>query len=322
MNYVIIGLKGLAMGIAEVIPGVSGGTIAFITNIYERLLRAIKSFDFSLIRAFRENGLRGAWKHVDGNFLMSLIAGMGVGILFGVKVVTSILERYPEMLWAFFFGLIIASAIYIARQISSWNWPEWILLIAGISIAFAVTVLTPATGSTSYAYVFMAGLIAICALILPGVSGSFMLVLLGLYTTIIPMLKSFIESPEWTAFSILLVFGMGCIVGLFSFARLVSYTYKNFRNQTLALLTGFMVGSLNKIWPWRNPVRAIDQTGTQVDLNPANLPSLENLKIIKEVNVLPASYMSEPYLWGVVVCTIIGFVLVFLLEVTQRRTIE
>lgn len=314
-----IGLKGLAMGIAEVIPGVSGGTIAFITNIYERLLGAIKSFDLSLISAARQGGFKGLWKHVDGSFLLSLFIGMGVGIIFGVNVITSILETYPEMLWAFFFGLIIASAIYIAKQIKNWSWVEWLLLIVGVLVAYIVTILTPVAGSTSYPYVFFAGMIAICALILPGVSGSFMLVLLGLYTTIIPLLKDFLETFDLSALSVLVVFGLGCITGLLSFARVVSFAFKKYHNQTLAILTGFMIGSLNKIWPWRNPLIGLDESGNFLDLDPANLPDMEHLKIVKELNVLPATYSGEPYILGVIVCALAGFALVFMLEYTQKK---
>ena len=313
-NYFTNGLKGLAMGIAEVIPGVSGGTIAFITGIYERLLLAIKSFNFEAFRVIKNSGFKGLWKHIDGAFLFSLFVGMGVGIVFGVNVITLILEAYPEMLWAFFFGLIVASAIYIFKQITNWTWVEILLLILGSFIAYVVTVITPVSGSLSYPYVFFAGMIAICALILPGVSGSFMLVLLGLYTTIIPLLKEFLSSFDFALLPVLIVFGLGCIVGLFSFARIVSYSYKNFRNQTLALLTGFMIGSLNKIWPWRNPLLALDESGNQLSIDLNNLPNFEHVKIIKEVNVLPASYFDTPHVLGVVISLLIGFGIVFLLE--------
>ena len=313
-NYFTTSLKGLAMGIAEVIPGVSGGTIAFITGIYERLLLAIKSFNLKAFGAVRENGFKGFWKHIDGRFLLSLFIGMGIGVVLGVNVITLILEAYPEMLWAFFFGLIIASAIYIFKQITRWSWIEILLLIVGSFLAYVVTVVTPATGSLSYPYVFFAGMIAICALILPGVSGSFMLVLLGLYTTIIPLLKEFLSSFDFSLLPVLVVFALGCLVGLVSFARLVSFCYKQFRNQTLALLTGFMIGSLNKIWPWRNPLLALDESGAQLKLDPINLPNLEHLKIIKEINVMPSAYYDAPHVVGVILCLIVGFGMVFLLE--------
>ncbi len=316
---IFIGLKGLAMGIAEVIPGVSGGTIAFITNIYERLLGAIKSFDLSLITATKQGGIKGLWKHIDGSFLLSLFIGMGIGIIIGVKVITSILETYPEMLWAFFFGLIIASAIYIAKQIKNWKWIEWLLLIIGIVVAYIVTILTPVAGSTSYPYVFFAGMIAICALILPGVSGSFMLVLLGLYTTIIPLLKEFLETLDLSLLTILIVFGLGCITGLLSFARVVSFAFKKYHNQTLAILTGFMIGSLNKIWPWRNPVMGLNESGDFINLDPSNLPNMAHLKIVQELNVVPSAYYGESYVFGVIISALIGFALVFMLEYAQKK---
>ena len=233
-------LKGLAMGIAEIIPGVSGGTIAFITGIYEELLDTIKGVNFSLIRVLRKEGLAAFWKAINGNFLLLLIGGMFIGIVVGIFVIGYLLEHYQAPLWAFFFGLIIASAIYIGRQISKWDMTNIGIMVFGLIVAFCITLLSPAEGSTNYILVLLSGMIAICALILPGISGSFILLLLGMYTIIRSEAENALSNFDINSILIIGTFGIGCILGLALFSRFLSYTFKNFKNQTLALLTGFM----------------------------------------------------------------------------------
>lgn len=305
MSILSTALKGAAMGIAEIIPGVSGGTIAFITGIYERLLNCIKAFNFGLIGTFKESGLKGVWKAVDGFFLLTLLAGMGVGVIVGVYGVTYLLENYPEPLWAFFFGLIIASAIYIGKQIPQWRVPEFVLILVGAVVAYGITILPMGEGSESLLYVFLAGTIAISALILPGISGSFMLLLMGMYTRIIPSIKLALKEQDPDAFIVLVVFAAGCLVGLVTFARLLSWTFKNYNAPTLALLTGFMIGSLNKIWPWRVP---LDQITTAEG----------KIKTVTESNLFPQAYEAasgnEAQLMLCLIAALIGFLAVFLLE--------
>ncbi len=313
MGYIQIIIRGIAMGIAEVIPGVSGGTIAFITGIYEKLLQSIQGFDHRLPRMLlSKGGIKRVWERVNGRFLISLAVGMIIGIVIGVKGVTRMLEDYPPVIWAFFFGLIIASVVYIGRQLTKWTWREVVLLIGGGILAYLITVLNPVEGRMDYWYIFLSGSIAISALILPGISGSFMLLLLGLYTTIIPTLELLMHGWDWEAVQILAVFGIGCIFGLLTFAKVLTWAFHTFKNGTLALLTGFMLGSLNKIWPWRNPIVALDQQGALVDLNQTNFDP-ENMKLIKELNVLPVHYLDDPFTFLAIVGALVGFALVFVL---------
>ena len=295
-------LKGMAMGIAEVIPGVSGGTIAFITGIYERLINTIKTIlGPEIFKSLRHDGLLGAWKKADGLFLTMLLGGMVLGIGVGVFGVTHLLENYPELLWAFFFGLIIASALYIGRQVTKWGAVEITILVIGVAVAYFITVASPAQGSESLVMVFIAGTIAISALILPGISGSFILLLMGMYTLIIPTVKDALKTFNPDSLVILVVFALGCLLGLATFSRVLSWTFKNYHNQTLALLTGFMIGSLNKIWPWRNVLEyRTNSKGEEV-------PFIEK-------SVLPSAYDGDPYVLGVIILMLVGFAAVFALE--------
>ncbi len=312
------------MGMAEVIPGVSGGTIAFITGIYERLLNAIKSVDFSLIHTYRKDGIKGLWKAIDGTFLSLLLVGMVGGILLGTVFISYLLHNFPEPLWAFFFGLILSSSFYIAKLIPTWDLPKVGLLLVGFFIAFGITQTVPIGGSTSAFMLIFSGAIAISALMLPGISGSFILLLLGMYTIVIPALKSCISSPSFDHFRVLLLFGIGALIGLIVFSRVLSWTFKNYRFQTFALLTGFMLGSLFKIWPWRNPTLILNKENSNLISNPsfqffADNPNTE-FKILNEVNVLPAEYLySDPRILAVVLSFVFGLLSVLLLSRLDKK---
>jgi len=292
-------LKGLAMGIAEVIPGVSGGTIAFITGIYERLINAIKGIHPKLIRTLRKEGLGAFWKALDGTFLVALFAGMGAGIALLVNAITWCLENYPQALWAFFFGLIAASAVFIGRQIKRWNLVAIVLLIVGTVVAYYITIAAPAQGIESTWFVFLCGAIAICAMILPGISGSFLLLLMGMYAFIIGSVKAL-------DFKTIITFGLGCAVGLISFSHVISWAFKNYRNQVLALLTGFMIGSLNKVWPWRNVL------STRTNSDGDEVPFLEQ-------SVLPNAFDGDPMLALCIGSLIVGVLAVYLLSRTEKK---
>lgn len=303
-------LRGLAMGIAEVIPGVSGGTIAFITGIYGDLLNAIKCFDLDFIRNLIRGNFKSIQKDMDWRFLFLLFSGMLLGLLFGIFFISHMLENYPEILWSAFFALILASIPFMLRTMYKFNLKMLLFLIFGAMMAYIVTSLSPVTPSDNLIYIFFGGVIAIVALVLPGISGSFILLLLGLYTLIIPTLKSFITAPEFQSFTILAFFGLGCIVGLAVFARLVSAAFARFHDPTVALMSGFMLGSLNKIWPWRNPGLALDkESGEFIDLASTNLTEAltdDRLKIISEVNVLPSDYYTDPHLTGVIIVFLVA----------------
>ncbi|MEN0047091.1 MAG: DUF368 domain-containing protein [Bacteroidota bacterium] len=321
-------LKGMAMGMAEVIPGVSGGTIAFITGIYEKLLNTIKAFGPELLQSFKVGGVKSAWETINGNFLIALVGGMVFGIVAGVFGITHLLDNYPILLWAFFFGLIMASAIYVGKQVNQWNWNSILAIIVGAVFAYWITVAVPAEGNTALWFVFLSGMIAISALMLPGISGSFILLLMGMYTYIVPTVKNALTTFEGESLLVLGIFGLGALLGLATFSRVLSWTFKHYKNTTLALLTGFMIGSLNKIWPWRIPEQWLIKTEDGQYLAPEgtldyatyqkSLSLGEELKLLVEKNVSHNSFeqlTNEPnYLIGAIVCVIAGFSVVLLLE--------
>ncbi len=324
MNKVGIVLRGMAMGIAEVIPGVSGGTIALITGIYEKLILTIKRFEPELINKWKVNGFIGVKEYLDIPFILALIAGMVLGIVVGVFGVTYLFENYPEPLWGFFFGLIIASSIYVGKQIKTWKTGHIMALIAGIIIAYAITLISPTNGSESLIYVFFSGVVAISALILPGISGSFILLLLGMYTVIIPALKNLISTQDVSDLLMLIVFGLGCLTGLITFSRVMNFLFQRYKLTTLAVLSGFMIGSLNKIWPWKNITEILNKSDFST-VSISNLVDLKGLekesyKILSDVNVLPSEYwMSSPKVIPTILSILFGFVIVFVLEKVTAR---
>ena len=314
-------LKGAAMGIAEVIPGVSGGTIAFITGIYERLINCIKSFDAKAVKLLLSFKLRELFLHVDGMFLLILFAGMVCGIGVGVFGVGYLLEFFPAPLWAFFFGLIVASALYIGRQITKWTAVQMVSMLIGFAIALGVTYFSPAEGSESLLWVFTCGVIAISALILPGVSGSFILLMLGMYTVVRGAAEDAMRNQELSSLLILVAFVLGCGVGLLSFARVMSYAFKHYKNATLALLTGFMIGSLRKIWPWRNIDTVLDkETGEVTRYQEMMYESMDNLQVLRELNVLPQDYQGNAQSVLVVIAAVVGFGVIFLFQYIARES--
>jgi putative membrane protein len=317
MNKIQNAFKGMAMGIAEVIPGVSGGTIAFITGIYPKLILTIKSFDLILVGEIRKDGWNGLKRTIDLPFLVSLLCGMVIGLIIGILGVTYLYEHYPEPLWGFFFGLIIASSAYIARIIPKWSLQNIIIGIIGVIVAYGITVVSPAEGSDSWIYILLSGILAISALILPGISGSFILLLLGMYTVIIPALKAIIADQDFTGLKLVLIFAVGCIIGLAGFSRILHYLFQKYENATLACLTGFMIGSLNKIWPWRNPEVIMEKsTGASMNISGAgdlSLLDLKAFKILSEANVLPSDYfMSSPKTTITIISLVLGIAVVLL----------
>lgn len=237
-------LKGIAMGAADVVPGVSGGTIAFISGIYEELLGTISSLKPSIIQTLFKQGIRAFWKEINGAFLAPLLCGIAISVLSLAKGISWMLENEPVLLWSFFFGLVLASIFLVGKQVKRWNAGSIIAFILGAGFAFWVTLLPPLAPSTSMWFLFISGAIAICAMILPGISGSFILLILGSYKVVIDAVKG-LEIKE------ILIFGAGCIVGLLSFSRLLKWLFAKYQNTTIAILTGFLLGSLNKLWPWK-----------------------------------------------------------------------
>jgi putative membrane protein len=221
-------LKGMAMGIAETIPGVSGGTIAFISGIYEELLESIKAFNPKLIQILKNEGMSGAWKAIHGKFLITLLVGMVLGLAVGIVFIEWMLEAYPPVIWAFFFGLILASIYYVGKQISKKNLATFLAFTAGAVVAFSLTQLPVGNPNENLLFVFISGAIAVSALILPGISGSFILLLMGMYTFILhdTLKNQLIIEHSASALLIMVVFGLGMVLGLASISRFLSWAFK------------------------------------------------------------------------------------------------
>jgi len=277
-------LKGMAMGGADIIPGVSGGTIAFITGIYEELIHSIKSVDANAIALLFSFRFKEFWEKVNGPFLITLVLGILISAFSLVQLLSHLLENYPIQLWSFFFGLILVSAILVARQVRTWSVKEVVAGLIGIIVAFLITQGTASETPDDLWFIYICGAIAICAMILPGISGSFILVLLGKYEYIINAIKDF-------NIGVLVVFALGCITGIAAFSRLVSWLLARYHSMTISLLAGFMLGSLNKIWPWK--------------------------EVQSENNILPNVYQSQgtdPYLAEALLFFAVGVLLVILIE--------
>ncbi|MBK6363302.1 MAG: DUF368 domain-containing protein [Saprospiraceae bacterium] len=308
-------LKGLAMGIAEIIPGVSGGTIAFITGIYERLMKMITSFNLSFFLLIRKGRWQTAFASIDLPFIVSLGSGMLTGIVIGIFAISHLLIHYPEPLWGFFFGLIIASVLFIAKQYNVLKLSSLMTIILGFLIAYSISVLSPVEGNDSYWFIFISGIIAISAMLLPGISGSFMLVLMGMYSFILGSVKLILTDFDLTAIGIISVFVVGLVVGAATFSRIFSWLFLRYKDITLALLTGFLMGSLFKIWPWRNITKVfVKETNQFLDVTDASMLSsleAETFKVISETPVWPALYWGEAKVIMTIIVFVIGFLLVF-----------
>ena len=318
-------LKGIAMGIAEAIPGVSGGTIAFITGIYERLLSAVKNFDISAVKMLIRGDFKSFWKRIDGIFMIALLMGMASGLIAGVFAVTYLIEYHIEPLLGFFFGLILASVWFVGRQVEKWNINKVLVLGLGIFVALFIVVLHPMQGSREYWYVYLSASIAICAMVLPGISGSFILLLLGMYTIIIPEVKVFLTTFSPDSFKLLIVFGSGLLTGLLLFVRVMNWAFKRYRQSTLALLTGFMAGSLYRIWPWRMPVEWINkETGEKlIGIEHFSSVPVDQIIILSDRLVFPQHYeIGNPATLSVILSIMAGVGIVIILGRNQKQTIN
>ena len=302
-EYALLTARGLGMGAADVIPGVSGGTIAFITGIYQELINSIKSVNKAFLLLLFSKGIPAAWKHINGSFLLAVFSGVLISIFSLARLISWLLLVYPKLVWAFFFGLIIASALHVGKKITNWNAGVIITLIAGTAIAAYITIATPATTPESLWFIFLSGAIAITAMILPGISGSFILLLLGKYEFMLNAVKDL-------QIGIIVIFGIGCVLGIISFSNIISWFFNKFPSGTMALLTGFMIGSLNKLWPWKEIITyRINSAGEQVP--------------ILEKSISPFHYEAitgqDHMLWPAIICMIVGFFLIFTFDVIAAR---
>jgi len=286
-------LKGIAMGSADVIPGVSGGTIAFITGIYTELLDSIKAVNLQALIVLFKQGPKAAWQAINGTFLVTLLAGILTAILTLAKVIHYLLDQHAILLWSFFFGLILAASLHMAKQIKQWQPTTVAALLIGALIAGFISIASPSSIEASYLNIFIAGSIAICAMILPGISGSFILLLMGLYAPVLAAVKGL-------QLDIMMVFALGAILGLMLFSRLLSWLLHHYQDLMFSLLTGFMLGALLKVWPWKETISyRLNSKGQDVPF--------------EQLNRLPEWANSDQLLTGLALAGV-GFVCVLLLE--------
>ena len=252
LKYLLVSLKGMCMGAADVVPGVSGGTIAFMTGIYETLVGSINSIDATAVNLLFTGKIRDFWKHINGTFLVFLAAGILISVFSLAKLMQFLLANHPIQTWAFFFGLIVASSIFILKGIKGWRWQEFLILAIGIVTGAVVCTLSPTETPDSLWFIFICGGIAICAMILPGISGSFILLILGKYEYIMGTISGLTSGQFGHNLLVLGVFGAGAVVGLLSFSKFLHWLLGRWHKQTLLALAGFIIGSLVKVWPWSN----------------------------------------------------------------------
>lgn len=287
-TYAFLVLKGMGMGAADVVPGVSGGTIAFIVGIYEELIDSIKSINGQALKLLFTGKLRTFWQTVNGNFLVSILTGICISVFSLAKLITYLLTTHPVLVWAFFFGLVLSSTYFVALRIKRWDYKRVVAFLAGSAAAYYITVASPAQTPDNLLFIFLCGAIAICAMILPGISGSFILVLLGKYYFIM-------EAVKTLHLTVLLTFACGAAIGIISFSNVLSYLLRKFHDLTIATLAGFMLGSLNKVWPWKETlVRAF--------------PGRTDLVQVEQ-NIWP-----DRLIWQSLLLMLAGFILVYAIE--------
>ena len=286
------------MGAADVIPGVSGGTIAFITGIYEELIQSIKSIDVEALVLLKKFEIASFWKKINGSFLLAVIGGAVTSLVSLAQLMNYLLVIYPIPVWSFFFGLILISAPLILKDIKGWTIGVVLSGVAGILFAYWITIISPAETPSHLLFIFFSGALAICAMILPGISGAFILLLLGKYEFVI---KALVQLDLW----VLITFISGCIVGILLFSRFLSWILKHYRFPTLALLAGFMLGSLNKVWPWKEvTVFRLNSEGQQV-------PAFDQ-------SIWPGEYFSktghDPQIFQAILFVALGVLIVVFVE--------
>jgi putative membrane protein len=295
--YIILFLKGMGMGVANVIPGVSGGTIALITEIYEDLITSLKSFDRKALSLFFSLKIKEFVKYTNFYFLASIFLGSIVSVFTIASLFEYLFAEYPILIWAFFFGLILASIIFVGKRVESWNIPSILALILGTIVAFSLSLATPATENANLFFVFICGIIGISGMMLPGLSGSYILILLGNYKLLMVTAITELNIPLLTTFL------LGSVFGLISFSHLLSWILKEYKNATLALLTGFILGSLKIIWPWKKITESLIIDG--------------NEKVISYNIILPSTLDSDTI--SAIVFALVGFIIVYFLEDFSKR---
>ena len=299
-QHFITYIKGMTMGAADVVPGVSGGTIALITHIYERLINAIDKVSLSLVLQLFSAERKKAWDALDGSFLLALALGIGTSILLVTGGISWLLTHYPIPLWAFFFGLILGSAFVLKSAVSHWNIVSILMLLLGGCVAFGIGLVSPSEGSESLIYLFLCGLLVVIAMILPGISGAFILVLLGAYGTALEAVAQ-IKAFQTEGFIVFAVMASGGLVGLKVFAKLLRWLFTQYKNAVFAVMTGFLLGSLYKVWPWKEVTQYY--TNSSGEREP-----------LTAISVMPDILNSDAQVTLAITAFLLGLILLFLLE--------
>ena len=289
------------MGAADVIPGVSGGTIAFMTGIYEELVGSINSINGTAVKLLFKGKFRDFWKHINGNFLISVVAGILISIMSLAKLMTYLLNYEPIPTWAFFFGLIVASSVFMLRDIKGWKGKDFVMLVLGIILGVVVCTLSPTQTPDALWFIFLSGAIAICAMILPGISGSFILLILGKYEFMLSTLTKILSGEGVLLdFAVVLVFILGALVGILAFSKFLHWLLARYHRSTLLVLVGFIIGSLVKVWPW------------------SDMETVREAQLLREGTLLEID-MQIP--WAIV-WALVGAALVTFLEIMAHRKAE
>ena len=316
-NFILF-LKGMAMGAADVVPGVSGGTIALISGIYEELIESINKVNVGNIKLLFQGKIKSFWLAVNGPFLLVLIAGIILSFLSLAHLMTYLLDKHPLALWSFFFGLILASAWLIAKELKPIKWTHLLFMLLAAILAYYITTIAPTSSSNNLGYLFFCGMIALCAMILPGISGSFILLLLGAYSTVLSSVANLSANFKENVI-ILLSVALGGMTGLLLFSRLLNWLFKKHRKFTIAAMTGFLIGSLNKIWPWqhitsvyiKHPGEADEEVVTMAWTNV--LPTEYDIPIIEGGKII-SHQSQDPQLFAAITLCFLGLLSIFLLE--------
>ena len=305
-DYLVIALKGACMGGADVIPGVSGGTIAFITGIYDEFVGSISKLDATAVQLLFKGKLRDFWKHINGSFLLAVLAGIGLSVVSLAGLMQMLLSDFPIQTWAFFFGLIVASSIFILRGISGWRVRDGLFLALGCVLGVVVCTLSPAQTPDALWFIFLSGAIAICAMILPGISGSFILLILGKYQYIMSCITGVVSGENVLSNLIILaVFLIGAAVGIVAFSKFLHWLLARWNKETLIVLAGFIIGSLVKVWPWSNTEAIVSSQFPEV-------------AALGEAAVAASAPIIDMQIGSAVVFALVGFSLVTGVEVAGK----
>lgn len=303
------------MGAADVIPGVSGGTIAFIMGIYDEFVGSIARIDSTAVKMLFSGRFRDFWKHINGNFLLSLIIGIGTSVILLAGLMQMLLTSHPIQTWAFFFGLIVASSLFILRGISGWKWSDGLLIALGICLGVTVCTLSPVNTPEALWFIFLSGALAICAMILPGISGSFILLILGKYQFIMGCISDLVAGVNFGQNLLIMgVFMVGAVVGILGFSKFLHWLLARWNRQTLIILAGFIIGSLVKVWPWNNMEAIVLSQFPEIASLAEKLSTSLPAAIIDEYTGLVNMHIG-----GAILFALIGFSLVTGIELAGKH---